>query len=1366
MQEEFHQFEKDIIHWLSKNKKLEEDFLTIVGKSISKATKSDEFRDGEFSDRFWLIFAFLDNKETTALSSMLSSLRQGKENKYSLERALRLYYFVKVDEEFHEAALAIDLCLFGTGNKGRRTFRSEIGKSPETRIYEDGQYKFQKSASAGSGDDRLATQERDHDSVLKPSFPSGIVLPGSYQKERDEFQEAKSALLSKSSKSLAITAVVQGIGGYGKTSLAEEICLDASMRNAFPGGIYWLQFGLVESGADKAKQKTLTACDAISSMLKNQYGEGQKLEIDYRDDKSAVKSLLGKLPNEPLLLVADDLWTETQAEWISECENNVSLIATTRTKSLGSKFGRSIEIKRLCSEASLKLLLNGIKGLDQEQLATVKKISIGFGGWPLLLKLANSTFRYRQKFGKSNQDFISDLESFIELEEVTGWDDPKIGEAASEKRRHFVGHCISAGVSALPNRTYKNALFALGVFPDDTDIPFSVISSYWAELTKDDDPQYKIAVQRAESIRTALHDLSFFNKYDPDSKTLQVHDVFLAYFRNSHSPDALESLHQALLASFKSKCCEGWSGLPSCYKYCWKHLLYHLEAQRLDKEADDLRVDYYWLNKKFQILGLQELQRSFVPLPKRADARLVGHAIKKSAPALQECPKSFAHQMYGRLAHYEEPALVSFLQDLHSDEWFYPVFTNPHLKAPNGELMRLTGIDDIQSIKVDFFGNSRFLYVAISNGRVFIWDLWKNEICWDSGYGNGFRQAPEFSPNVEKVFCKFGGSSQWTIYCFKKNAIHKWFPENLRSVRRAVFSNDARKLFTYGDDNQLQIWHLDKSLPPVQLEGHTGKVRYACFSPNDSKIVTASKDHTAIIWNAKNGRLIARLEEHTERVNCAVFSNSGRFVLTASDDGSVIVWCALKGLQVERYPRRMGHAISKAKFSHDDEKIIVTERRGSAIVYERGTSRIIADLPNLRMLVERVEFTPDGRKFALSGFPNYAALVHAPLNEIVMKTPNHTAFITDISISQDEKFVATATRDGTVSIWDSTHVDDREDDETEVPLSDPGGILEFDNNAKYLAAMNQRSIRIFRTDNMNEKKCFELELSSGWYEIFWTANVYVFWTLRNHTVFQTNIDTKRESAIARISGDVEFAMFNRSKQRLLIYDETGVFTVIDKVWRFNRVRHIDANIERTGSKGLSYLSMSSDAKFAAAVSCDGNVVVWDLSYGRKCFEIECLGQRISVAYFFSGSRYIFVAGRQRCQIFDTKTRSFVQNVRKKNLFFDVISIAVSPCENIVAFTDPRVDAFSIWHWRENKFHELGIDKIGNRTLSRRSIVRFSAGGDYLFVVNGDCYLRSWLTASMRPLRNVKFDARIISMDVFKNRVAVYLEDTTVCIMQF
>ncbi|MFQ5344026.1 MAG: CHAT domain-containing protein, partial [Anaerolineae bacterium] len=173
---------------------------------------------------------------------------------------------------------------------------------------------------------------------------------------------------------VAISAAVQGMGGVGKTTLAQKLGRD--LAGHFPGGVLWLEVG---------RQATDTG---VVSRLALQLGLELKEEPRLDQRAAIVQAELARRGR--LLVVLDDLWDVDLGRWLSDqvLPPDRVLLITSRDLALCRALCNHVERLDVLPEAeALELLSNILGPLDGHAEAARQVIRL-VEGLPLALDLA------------------------------------------------------------------------------------------------------------------------------------------------------------------------------------------------------------------------------------------------------------------------------------------------------------------------------------------------------------------------------------------------------------------------------------------------------------------------------------------------------------------------------------------------------------------------------------------------------------------------------------------------------------------------------------------------------------------------------------------------------------------------------------------------------------------------------------------------------------------------------------------------------------------------------------------------------------------------------------------------------------------
>jgi hypothetical protein len=123
--------------------------------------------------------------------------------------------------------------------------------------------------------------------------------PADFVMRSETFDTLKAQLL-EGGEPVAITAALRGAGGFGKTTLAQALCHDDDVQEAFHHGILWITLGQTPGDL------TGRVVDLIETLTGERPG--------YTSDEAAAQKLAEILTDRRCLIVIDDVWNERDAQ--------------------------------------------------------------------------------------------------------------------------------------------------------------------------------------------------------------------------------------------------------------------------------------------------------------------------------------------------------------------------------------------------------------------------------------------------------------------------------------------------------------------------------------------------------------------------------------------------------------------------------------------------------------------------------------------------------------------------------------------------------------------------------------------------------------------------------------------------------------------------------------------------------------------------------------------------------------------------------------------------------------------------------------------------------------------------------------------
>lgn len=836
--------------------------------------------------------------------------------------------------------------------------------------------------------------------TVKPQFtPRG--LPPEFVRRKSKLREIKAEiLLGEGPRNVALTTMLHGFGGFGKTTLAKDVYNDPDIREVFSDGVFWVQC---------KKDLSLKPEFLVASLLS---------ELDPKasvpDRTSARRELINSVTGKRALLIVDDVWYNAHAEPFRDLPQGCAVLMTTRMKHLALPGMSKIHVDEMEPEEALDVLKSNLErdGKPMEfspsDVRILERIAKRLGYWAQLLGLANGRLYRRCGKGSSLADAATDFLSLLEKRGIVVADHRDTTGKAAEARARAMRLCIDASLEMLTG-VEREYFLSLGILPKDTDIPADVITDYWHETGK-------LEADESRDLIETFADMSLLQFWSGEKELVGLHDNIIDYLNRRLSENAKRNAHQAMVVSLANHCPGGWATLLLDHTYGWTHLLTHLEGAEGQDQADDCRTDFHWLKAKLHAVGAQELYRSFFPVPLCRNVAKIGQAIALSMPVISIHSEAFAHQLYGRMGYEDAPRLTALTESAHKDSDFYPKPLRPHLPPLGAEVMRFTGHDDGVHSAV-FSTDSKHVLTASEDRTARMWETQNgSEVrCFEGHWGPVLSAV--FSPSDRHVLT---ASSDQTarIWDTWSGAEIQCFRGHSGPIRNATFSNDGLHILTASDDRTARIWDSQTGSEIVCFDGHRAEVLSAVFSSDNQKILTASDDQSVKIWDTKNGAEIHHFERIGSWIQSATFSSDLRYVLAASGDNKARIWDAQSGSEVRSFH---GHRskVWSAVFCGDDKSVLTTSSDRTARIWDAQSGSELRRFVGHSSWVWNGVFAADGRHVLTASSDGTARIWDSQIAEQNYGFDGHVAEIQSAVFSPDSRLVLTASWDRTALLWDA-----------------------------------------------------------------------------------------------------------------------------------------------------------------------------------------------------------------------------------------------------------------------------------------------------------------------------------------------------------
>ncbi|WP_292430722.1 AAA family ATPase [Mesorhizobium sp.] len=246
------------------------------------------------------------------------------------------------------------------------------------------------------------------------------------------------------------------------------------------------------------------------------------------------------------------------------------------------------------------------------------------------------------------------------------------------------------------------------------------------------------------------------------------------------------------------------------------------------------------------------------------------------------------------------------------------------------------------------------------------------------------------------------------------------FPQDA-GVTHAAFNRTGDRIVTSSYDKTARIWDVPNGTETAVLKGHQGAVERAEFSPDGSRVITVARDGTARIWNATSGEQLFVLQP-VGNFPTAIFSPNGNRVLTAGENSDASLWDAQTGRKVLSVDGR-GNCL--AGFSPDGRSFATARGDYHAVLIWNAEDGKLNRTLQVRTWPYSVAFSPDGSRILINSrgpisYPFLSRLWDVSKGMEIAKLAGHTSDtqLQGVMFSHDGRRIATVSLDGSARLWD------------------------------------------------------------------------------------------------------------------------------------------------------------------------------------------------------------------------------------------------------------------------------------------------------------------------------------------------------------
>jgi WD40 repeat protein len=244
--------------------------------------------------------------------------------------------------------------------------------------------------------------------------------------------------------------------------------------------------------------------------------------------------------------------------------------------------------------------------------------------------------------------------------------------------------------------------------------------------------------------------------------------------------------------------------------------------------------------------------------------------------------------------------------------------------------------------------------------------------------------------------------------------IRRWSSRAVRGLGLDCLSADGRTIALF-DQGKVHIHDLLTGQQRKTLELPVKVTERLVLSPDGTILAVLAGDREIWVLESATGKVLSRLVGHTKRVRTIVFSRDSKRSVAGGDEGMAYLWEVASGKLLHRLGKRV--QVFGVDFSPDGQRLAVVGFPSAPVtVYDCGTGREVMSLD-----VEKGQsicYSPRGDLLVVGGYGTLHVF-DANSGKEVNRPGEDLGWARSLSFSRDGKTLAVQGDHGTLCLWET-----------------------------------------------------------------------------------------------------------------------------------------------------------------------------------------------------------------------------------------------------------------------------------------------------------------------------------------------------------
>ncbi|KAG9509973.1 Notchless protein-like 1, partial [Fragariocoptes setiger] len=330
-------------------------------------------------------------------------------------------------------------------------------------------------------------------------------------------------------------------------------------------------------------------------------------------------------------------------------------------------------------------------------------------------------------------------------------------------------------------------------------------------------------------------------------------------------------------------------------------------------------------------------------------------------------------------------------------------------------------------VSVSFSPDGLYLASGAGDATVRFWDITTQTPVHECRAHRDWVLALAWSPNSKMLA---SGCKNGEIYLWQANNGKQINTKPLLGHTKFITcltwepincGSECRRLASSSKDASIRIWDVVLGLSEIVLTGHSMSVTCIKWSAN-GLLYSASQDRTVKVWRGSDGTLCRTLTGHAHWVNTLAL-NCDHIVRTGPFEPASQYLKKRSGIIESNSPTALDMArvaqqrYDKARGDHEDVLVSGSDDFTMFMWHPESSAKPIARMAGHQQLINDVKFSPDMRYIASASFDKSIRLWDGRTGKFIATLRGHVQRVYQLAWSSDSRLLTSCSADSTIKVW-------------------------------------------------------------------------------------------------------------------------------------------------------------------------------------------------------------------------------------------------------------------------------------------------------------------------------------------------------------